>query len=221
MSDTTVNSYDPYIQVRDRYKNKKQFSTELDQNAFMKLFIEQLKHQDPTAPMDNSQFMQQTSMMAMVERLTRMQTLMEEANSSLLNIREYEGLIGKNATYTYEDGEGLFEERTGAISSVKMVDGKIYFTIGSDIVPRDKIEGVESKGMSNDSVLDNTLKYSQLIGYRATYLEPVTGSDGQTVNEERTAVISAVTMKNGIVQLLLDNEKKVNPNQIIGLEPVK
>lgn len=301
----SVSNSNPYIADRDRYKNKKEFSSNLDQNSFMKLMIEQLKNQDPMSPMDNSQFLQQTSMMTMVERLTRMQTLMEESNSSLLNIREYESLVGKTATYDFirktDDGEETKETKTGVISGVRMEKGKILFNIGDNQnIPRDYVHGLESKGMSNDTLLDNTLqysdmigkqitfkeprevdkdgnpetkndittvydekasvitglslkngklqfqidngqtisldqlsgisikpdnlpmdntlKYTQLIGYKVTYLQSSVGSDGKTTDEERTGTVKAVSMKNGLVELLLDNEAKLKPNQIIGLE---
>lgn len=218
----SVSNTSSYIADRDKYKNKKQFTSDLDQNAFMKLMIEQLKNQDPMSPMDNSQFLQQTSMMTMVERLTRMQTLMEESNSSLLNIREYESLVGKTATYDFirktDDGEETKESKTGVISGVRMEDGKILFDIGEDKnIPNNTIHGIESKGTSELPV-DNTLKYTQMIGYKVTYLDSVTGSDGKTTSEERTGTVKAVSMKNGLVELILDNETKLKPNQIIGLE---
>jgi flagellar basal-body rod modification protein FlgD len=288
------------------YKNKKEFSTALDQNAFMKLLLEQLKNQDPMSPMDNSQFIQQTSMMTMVEKLTRMASLMEESNSSLLSLREYEGLIGKTASYekvTVDEltGEEIRERKTGVIQSVKMDKGKIYFQIGEDaLIPREKIDGIESKGLSSDNLLDNSLKYAQLIGrqihykearevdqdgnpdtkqdittvydskdgvilgfslkdgvvqfqldngktvkledihgmsvkpenvpmdttlqytqligYTVTYLESATNADGTTSTQERTGVIKAVSMKNGLVELVLADDKKVKLNQIIGFE---
>ncbi len=227
----TVNST-TYVPKEYSYKNKKEFTSELDQNAFMKLLIEQLKNQDPLSPMDNQQFIQQTSMMTMVERLTRMQTLMEESNSSLLNIREYEGLIGKTATYEKETqdedtGETTRETKTGTISGVKMVDGKIVFTIGDDIVPREQINGLESKGAANDSLMDNTLKYAQMIGKQVTYLQqetidkdgnPQTQDDQYTTDVEKTGIITSLSMKNGAVQFVLDNGTTVKLDDIIGLQ---
>jgi flagellar basal-body rod modification protein FlgD len=216
------------------YKGKKEFTTELDQNAFMKLMLEQLKHQDPLSPMDNQQFVQQTSIMTMVERLTRMQQLMEESNSSLLNIREYESLIGKTATYEKESqdeltGETFRETKTGTISAVKMTNGKIYFTIGDDLVARDKISGLESKGMTNDSLMDNTLKYAQLVGKRVTYLDtevidadgkPETTNDQISKSVEKTGLVTGFAVKNGTVEFQLDNGKKLGLDELIGMQLV-
>ncbi|MFY0543207.1 flagellar hook assembly protein FlgD [Brevibacillus sp. H7] len=206
------------------YKNKREFSSELDQNAFMKLMLEQLKHQDPMSPMDNSQFIQQTSMMTMVEKLTRMASLMEESNSSLLSVRQYEDLIGKTASYEKETmdeltGEVTREQKEGVIQSVKMEKGRIYFQIGEDaLIPRDKIDGIESKGPSGDNLMDNALKYAQMIGYRVTYLEKATNTDGSTADHEKNGVIQSVSMKNGLVELILEDNKKLKLSEIIGFE---
>ncbi len=230
MADSVQSS--TYIPSEYSYKNKKEFTSEMDSDAFMKLFLEQLKNQDPMSPMDNTQFMQNTSLMTMVERLTKMQSLMEESNSSLLNLPQYEGLIGKSATYNKvtEDeltGETKTEEKTGTIDGVKMVDGKILFTIGDDVVTRDKIKGLESKGMTNDSLLDNTLKYTQMIGKRVSYGEenvvdrdgnPDTKNDQYTETTTKTGIITSFSLKDKKIEFTLDDGKKVTLDQISGLE---
>jgi len=218
----TVNNTSSTVPNPYSYKNKKEFSTELDQNAFMKLMLEQIKHQDPLSPMDNQQFIQQTSLMTMVEKLTRMTQLLEESNSSLLNLHEYEGLIGKTAKYEKisEDevtGDKTFEEKTGMISAVKMVNKKIYLTIGDDEVTYDKVKDVESKDFTNDPV-DNTLKYAGMVGRNITYLAKEHGTDGSYSTVEKTSTISSLSMKNGLIEFLLANGSKIKPTEIIGVE---
>lgn len=198
------------------YKNKKEFSTELDSNAFMKLMLEQLKNQDPLSPMDNNQFIQQTSMMTLVEKMTSMEKLLEESNNSFLTLEKYEGLVGRTATYdkaTKDEvtGEVSHEEKTGIISSVNVQDGKIYLQIGDDLVPRDQVSGLDSKSSPNDSMLDSSLKYTQMIGYLVTYTDAGSSS-------EKTGTVSAVSMKNGMVEFVLSDNTRVKPNQIIGYE---
>jgi flagellar basal-body rod modification protein FlgD len=214
------------------YKNKKEFTTDLDQNAFMKLLLEQLKNQDPMSPMDNSQFIQQTSMMTMVEKLTKMAQLMEESNSSLLSLREYEGLIGKTASYEKETKDELTgditrEQKTGVIQSVKMDKGKIYFQIGEDaLIPRDKIDGLESKGLSSGNLMENSLKYAEMIGKQVDYQEarqvdkdgdPNTTQDITTVYDSKSGVILGYTMKDGVAQFQLDNGKTLKLEEMTGI----
>ncbi|WP_035295806.1 flagellar hook assembly protein FlgD [Brevibacillus thermoruber] len=232
MADTGSVTNNPYIQPSWSYKGKKEFTTELDQNAFMKLLLEQLKNQDPLSPMDNSQFIQQTSMMTMVEKITKMANLMEQSNSSMLTLREYEGLIGKTATYDLQKvdeltGEVTHEKKTGVIESVSMDNGKIYFRIVGEQtpIPREWVSGLESKGMTGTE-LDNSLKYAEMIGKQISYKEtqqvdkdgnPDTTDDITTVDEIKNGVIVGFTMKDGKVEFQLDNGKTIKLEDVTGM----
>lgn len=50
---------------------------QLDRDAFFKLFLEQLRHQDPTAPMDNSAMLAQMSQFSTMEQLGNMVKMQE------------------------------------------------------------------------------------------------------------------------------------------------
>ncbi|WP_134683547.1 flagellar hook assembly protein FlgD [Brevibacillus migulae] len=211
-----VNSTTSTVSSAYSYKNKKEFSTELDSTSFMKLMLEQLKQQDPLSPMDNNQFLQQTSMMTMVEKMTNMEKILEEANNNYLNLDKYEALVGRTATYnktTTNDitGEKSVEVKTGAIDAVNVQDGKIYFTIGDDIIARDDVTGLNAKGSSSgDATLDSSLKYTQMIGYEITFTD--------ANNAEKTGTVAAVSMKNGLVELVLSDDTRVKPSQVVGFE---
>lgn len=90
----------------------------------MKLMLEQLKQQDPLSPMDNSQFLQQTSMMTMVEKLTKMASLMEQSNNSMLTLREYEALVGRTASYDMQKKD----EMTGEVTHEKNRESSTPYT---------------------------------------------------------------------------------------------
>ncbi|NGQ95685.1 flagellar hook capping protein [Brevibacillus sp. SYP-B805] len=230
MADTVSNTTS-LINPAYSYKNKKEFSSELDSNAFMKLMLEQLKYQDPLSPMDNNQFLQQTSMLTMVERLTKIQTLMEESNNSLLTIRKYEELIGRTASYekvTKDDitGEETREQKTGTINAVKMDNGKIYFQIGEDLVPREQVNGMDSSGVFNDTLMDSTLKYADMVGMHVTYRvarevdadnNPDTTNDVTTVYETKDGVIAGFAMKDGQVSIQLNDGTTIASEDITGV----
>jgi len=48
--------------------------TSLGQDAFMQLLVTQLRHQDPTNPMDNSEFIVQLATFSQLEKLTEIAT---------------------------------------------------------------------------------------------------------------------------------------------------
>lgn len=233
MSDTgTTIKNNPYIQSNMSYQGKKEFSTELDQNAFMKLLLEQLKHQDPMSPMDNSQFIQQTSMMTMVEKMTKMATLMEQSNNSMLTLQKYEALVGRTATYslaTKDDvtGESSVQSKEGLIQNVYMDNGKIYFRITGETtpIPLADVKGLESQGMTGNA-LDSSLKFMEMIGKEISYKtttqvdkdgNPATTDDITSVDEVKNAIITGFTMKDGSAQFQLDNNTTVKLDEIIGM----
>ncbi|PCN45491.1 flagellar hook capping family protein [Brevibacillus laterosporus] len=211
------------VQAEYSYANTKEFSTGLDSESFMKLMIAQIKNQDPMSPMDNSQFMMQTAMMTMVEKVTNIELLMKESNSSLLNVKEYEEIIGKKATYEVarkdDSGQVYVTTASGTVDGVKMVDGRIWFIVGKDIISQQQIHGLES--LTSQTGVDQTLKYANMIGYKVTYTEQGTGEDGKPTSTESTGIIQAVSMKNGLVEFVLADGKKIKSTDIVGLEVVK
>lgn len=214
------------------YQGKKEFSAELDNNAFMKLLLEQLKHQDPTSPMDNSQFIQQTSMMTMVEQMKKMSTLMEQSNNSMLTLEKYEALTGRTATYslTTKDevtGETATQTKEGVLEAVYMDKGKIYFRITGETnpIPLADIKGLESQGMTGNA-LDSSLKFMNMIGKDVSYKttkeidkdgNPATTDDITKVDEIANAVITGFTTKDGITQFSLNNGQTVKLDQVVGM----
>ncbi|CAI8996746.1 flagellar basal-body rod modification protein FlgD [Brevibacillus sp. IT-7CA2] len=233
MSDTgTTVKNNPYIQPHLSYKGKKEFTTELDQNAFMKLMLEQLKHQDPMSPMDNSQFIQQTSMLTMVEKITKMTTLMEQSNNSMVTLEKYEKLVGRTASYslTTKDemtGETKTEKKEGVLDAVYMDQGKIYFRVAGEStpIPLADVSGLESQGLAGNT-LDNSVKYMEMIGREISYKvtkevdrdgNPDTTHDVSKVDEILNGVITGFTTKNGTAQFQLDNGSTVKAEEIVGM----
>jgi flagellar basal-body rod modification protein FlgD len=85
----------------------------LDKDGFLKLFIAQLQHQDPSSPMDTNESMQQMSSFSMVEQITNMANTNKTIAASL-NTSSAVGLIGR--TVTYMDSAKAFH--TGKVERV-------------------------------------------------------------------------------------------------------
>ena len=98
----------------------------LDKDGFLKLFVAQLQHQDPSSPMDTSDSVAQMSSFSMVEQITNMaSTNAKIANS--LNTSSAVSLIGKTVTYTGTDSI----QRTGTVERVATSkDGVSSITVG-------------------------------------------------------------------------------------------
>src|SRR6185437_2764854 len=75
----------------------------LDEDAFLQLLVAQLKYQDPSQPVDSSQFMSQTAQFTQVQKMDEM----TKATESVLSLQQglaASALVGKTVQYTLSDG---------------------------------------------------------------------------------------------------------------------
>ena len=101
------------------------FKSQLDGDAFLKLFLTQLRYQDPTNPMESYELASQLAQFSSVEKLANINTNLTALQSSLSSITNAQmiGLIGKqvvalantlqvtggtasNAAYAFESASG-------------------------------------------------------------------------------------------------------------------
>lgn len=82
----------------------------IDSDAFLKLLITQLKHQDPLDPMDNGEFMTQLAQLSALESTQNLQM-----GSQALGLMESVGLVGKLVEII--DVEGV--STTGIVDEVQ------------------------------------------------------------------------------------------------------
>jgi len=105
----------------------------LSPDAFMKLFITQIQHQDPSQPLDP------TAMMSQLAELTTVQQL-DALNSNFGNILRAEQLglarelIGSQVVYAADD-----EMRMGLVNSAALSDGVVGVFIGDDFIEIDRV----------------------------------------------------------------------------------
>ena len=99
----------------------------LDKDGFLKLFIAQLTHQDPSSPMDTNESVNQMASFTMVEQITSMSASNAKIAQSL-NTSSAVSLIGRTVTYIDADGESL---KTGKVERVSTsADGVSTLTVG-------------------------------------------------------------------------------------------
>lgn len=100
----------------------------VDYDAFLQLLIAQMKNQDPTSPMDSSEYMAQLASFSQVEQSVATNTKLDSLLSSTA-LQNAEALIGK--TVTSADGSV-----TGEVASVKIYSDATVATLtsGSEVV---------------------------------------------------------------------------------------
>jgi flagellar basal-body rod modification protein FlgD len=96
----------------------------LDKDDFLKLFVTQLQHQDPMAPMDNDQMISQMSQLSSVEQMTNLASSNAQMAKALANANAV-GLIGRTVSWT-DANDAL---HTGVVEKVSTIDGKPSLTV--------------------------------------------------------------------------------------------
>ena len=109
----------------------------LDSEAFMQLLVTQLRNQDPSSPMDTNQMISQTTQLAVMEKLTNMDTTSQEGFA--LQMREAAAaLVGHTISYLDKDGV----TQTGVASSVSYAGAVPVVTVGDQKIDLDAVLGV-------------------------------------------------------------------------------
>lgn len=139
---------DPSLYLANKPSSTSQPNSILGKNDFLKLLITQLKDQDPSAPMQSTEFISQMATFTSLEQTQNMsdsiQQFVQSQSNNMLSSQAM--MIGKNITWnqsvTDDKGNTNSEEKSGAVASVKMVNGKINYvtTDGENVLPTDLVK---------------------------------------------------------------------------------
>ena len=105
----------------------------LTPDAFLTLFVTQIKHQDPTQPLDPSAMMAQLAQLTTVQQLDNLSTnFLNALRTEQLGLAR--GLIGAQVTYASDDGM-----RTGLVDSAALNAGVVGVFVADQFVPIDNV----------------------------------------------------------------------------------
>ncbi len=102
----------------------------LDRDAFMKLMVAQMRYQDPSKPMDGSQFITENAQFTNLELLEKVQ----QSQADLLSFQSVvlsSGLVGKTVTGVAIDGSTV----TGKVDSAQVIAKNGVVTVGGKQIP--------------------------------------------------------------------------------------
>lgn len=118
-------------------------TSSIDFDSFIQLLATELKYQDPTDPVDTSEYMSQMIGIGSLEAL-------ENIYSATNNSSAY-SLIGKDVTYQYTDSSGNTAAASGTVDSVIISGSNTYLTIDGTTVSLDDVVQVTSSTDSSSS----------------------------------------------------------------------
>ena len=110
----------------------------MDNDAFMKLLVAQMKYQSPDSPVDTTAFMQQTAQLSQLETLQALskgQTALLTAEQSTMAT----GMIGQKITATNSNGGAPI---TGVVTGIKLGSDGPILKLGDMEVPLSSVTEV-------------------------------------------------------------------------------
>jgi flagellar basal-body rod modification protein FlgD len=169
--------------VKDLMTGQKQVTSpnpngELGKDAFLKLLIAQLKYQDPSKPVDSSQFMAQTAAFTQVEKL---QSMADDSSASLALQQGLAATSLVGRTVSYHDADGVAQ--SGVVTSASFGgsgSAEPVVHIGSATVPLSSVIEV-TQGTSTAPATDGTGATTSTPG------TPPAATDGSTSSTDTPA----------------------------------
>lgn len=205
-----------YLLSTNKAKQREAKGDALGKDDFLKLLMTQLQNQDPSSPMDDTQFIAQMATFSSLEQMTNINSTLESfmKMQQQSNLMSYNQFVGKDITWHTitegKDGDSIIKEGTGSIASIQFKGDTVQFILedGMKLEPGN-ISEVKQKNSTN-----NLMSASELIGKMISYLN--------VENEEISSIVKAVQMKDGKAQLILEDgtDTQITSNQITKIAKV-
>ena len=126
-------------------------TTSLGKDEFLQLLVAQLQNQDPTSPMDNTEFIAQMAQFSALEQ-------MQQLSKSFTYSQAY-SLVGKMVSADITNDDGTISNITGTVGGVTTVNDTPYLYIGGNLVSMDTPITVIGAGMD-----ESLLQGASMIG---------------------------------------------------------
>lgn len=211
-------------------------NTSLGKDAFLKLLVTQLQYQDPTSPMDNSQFISQMAQFSSLEQMQNVAFAIENltAVTQQSQMIQFNSFIGKTVKYhikttetgkepgeVVKPGEGVkggdevtkpdpgIETGTATIVSVKYDGSTVKFVLDNGkTIEAANISEVLSGGSTNNSG-NSLVDSSMLIGKNVTFKNEQ--------GEEQIATVESVSRKDNSIVFNLIGGIQITEDQITAI----
>ena len=124
--------------------------TNLGKDAFLKLLITQLQHQDPTRPMEDREFIAQMAQFSSLEQMTNLNREVQSLLSSYDAVKA-SNFLGKNVdTVNPLTGEIM----SGEVQSVVFAENQVFLKVNNREVSLDNVKAIHQPEKI-EKILDN------------------------------------------------------------------
>jgi len=186
-------------------------STGLDKDAFLKLLVAQMSHQDPTAPTEGTEYVTQLSQFAMVEQSVAQSTKLDTLSTQMGGIANNEAtnLVGKTVNVR---GHGIAWDGTNATgASVTLAGAATNVTVQIQDSNGKTVRTLQEGGRPGGAMAiawdghDDAGTSLPAGTYNAKVT--ATAADGSAVNasQDVTGKVTGVSFDKGYPELSLDS----------------
>lgn len=201
-------------------------TTAMDKQAFLKLLVAQIQHQDPLSPMQGTEFVTQLSQFAIVEQGITQTSQLGNLSAQLGGIANNDAtaLVGKRVTVR---GKSMaFDGLTATSSAVTLGDAATKVT--ADILDANgKVVRTINLGARAAGAMPVTWDGRTSTGDSApkgnyTMKINATKADGSavTATQDVTGLVTKVAFDKGYPELTLDNGTTTPISDLVGVEAI-
>lgn len=196
----------------------------MDKEAFLKLLVAQLRHQDPLKPMEGTEFVTQLAQFSSVE-----QQLLQSAKLDLLSLQmggiannEAAALVGKQVTVRGKSSQA-YDGVTNSVSNYTLDSDAAKVTVQ---VRDEKGNVVRTMVVDNQKAGANSVTWDGTTdaGGKAssgtyTFEVKATDKDGKEISthQEVTGIVVKVAFDKGYAELVLDSGVRVPLSDLISV----
>jgi len=147
-------AYNNTLQNKDRTQ-----SSDNDKNMFLNLMLTQLKHQDPSEPMENTEWLSQLANYSSLEQMTEVNENlgnMTDFLSSLSNdlstnysVTQTLSLIGKEVDIAYKDESGADQKVTGRVTEASIFEGSGVIKVNGEYYSIANVQSIREPESTN------------------------------------------------------------------------
>ncbi|MEW9501301.1 flagellar hook assembly protein FlgD [Jeotgalibacillus marinus] len=176
----------------------------LGKDAFLKLLVAQLTNQDPTAPMDDTEFIAQLASFSTLEQMTNMAESFEKfaEMQEQTQLIQYNEFVGKEVKWDkLVDGEEPTSGR-GIIASIRYVGGFVEFELTDGTL----LEPGNISGVYAGEQQDGFQQASMLIGKKVSWIDDE--------DELQESIVTYVSRKDGAIWLHTEDDQRVSIDEL-------
>lgn len=188
---------------------------DMGKDAFLKLLVTELRHQDPTQPMQDREFISQMATFSSLEQMTNINTAIQSLYRSSRSAEAY-GLLGKRVQ-GFDNVTGKLID--GTVSRLFYKDNQVRLVVGNRDLGIEDIQSVFPPEEVRKTVREKPVSGIDRPRMARREEIPPAGPDRITYKDEAGETAAVISVDNQVMKKDINNSIKKTPiNNDINIE---